>query len=908
MLNRRSFCIRSAAATVATAIAVNTEVEARESGVRVKGRNSDTGRIPMDDAKSRSVLLELYRMHVAERAAMGIPPLPLNPLQTTALTFLLRNPPKGEEEFLLDLITHRVPPGVDDAAKVKADYLSSIATGREKSPLITRQKSTELLGTMQGGYNVKTLIALLNDPVLGASAADGLKKTLLIFGAIKEVQVLADAGSANAKAVLKSWAEGEWFTSRADLPKSIKLTVFKVNGETNTGDFSPDPDANTRPDIPLHALSILKFPRAGLSPDEPGVRGPLKQFEAMQAKGHPLVYVGDVVGTGSSRKSAANSLLWWTGKDIPYVPNKKFGGFVFAGKIAPIFYNTMQDSGALPIEMDVSKLEMGDVIELLPFDGKVLKNGEVVAEFKLKTDVLLDSARAGGRIPLIIGRNLTASARKVLGMSATALFRLPKMPADSGKGYTLAQKIVGRACGLPPGKGLRPGTYCEPLMDTVGSQDTIGPMTRDEQNDLACLTFAADLVLQTFCHTAAYPKPEDIKMFSELPAYVNSRGGVAVRPGDGVLHSWLNRMAMPDSVGTGGDSHTRFPLGVYFPAGSGLCALASATGVMPLDMPESVLVRFSGEMQPGVTLRDLVNAIPYYAFKQGLLTIDKKGKKNIFSGRILEIEGLPNLTPEQAFELSDASAERSAEACTVRLNKEPIIEYMHSNVALLKWMVANGYQDRNALVRRIKKMEAWLAKPQIQEPDANAEYAAVIEINLAEITEPLLACPNDPDDIKPLSAVAGAKVDEAFIGSCQTNIGHFRAAAHLMANKEIPTRLWVVPPTRMDADALNREGYYASLGAAGARIEVPGCSLCFGNQARARKGATVVSTSTRNFPNRMGTDTKVYLASAEVTAIAASMGRIPSKAEYMERMALVQKKSAEIYRYMNFHQMPEFKT
>ncbi len=908
MLNRRSFCIRSVAATVATAIAVNTEVEAREAGARVKGRSSDAGRIPMDDAKSRSVLFDVYRKHVAERAAMGIPPLPLNPLQTTALTFLLRNPPKGEEEFLLNLITHRVPPGVDDAAKVKADYLSSIATGRETSPLISRQKATELLGTMQGGYNVKTLIALLNDPALGTSAADGLKKTLLVFGAIKEVQALASAGSANAKAVLKSWADGEWFTARADLPKSIKLTVFKVNGETNTGDFSPDPDANTRPDIPLHALSILKFPRVGLSPDEPGVRGPLKQFEAMQAKGNPIVYVGDVVGTGSSRKSAANSLLWWTGKEIPYVPNKKFGGFVFAGKIAPIFYNTMQDSGALPIEMDVSKLEMGDVIELLPFDGKVLKNGEVVAEFKLKTDVLLDSARAGGRIPLIIGRNLTASARKVLGMSATAMFRLPKVPADSGKGYTLAQKIVGRSCGLPAGKGVRPGTYCEPLMDTVGSQDTIGPMTRDEQNDLACLTFSADLVLQTFCHTAAYPKPEDVKMFSELPAYVTSRGGVAVRPGDGVLHSWLNRMAMPDSVGTGGDSHTRFPLGVYFPAGSGLCALASATGVMPLDMPESVLVRFSGEMQPGVTLRDLVNAIPYYAFRQGLLTVDKKGKKNIFSGRILEIEGLPNLTPEQAFELSDASAERSAEACTVRLNKEPIIEYMRSNLALLKWMVANGYQDRHALVRRIRKMEAWLAKPQIQEPDANAEYAAVIEINLAEITEPLLACPNDPDDIKPLSAVAGAKVDEAFIGSCQTNIGHFRAAAHLMANKEIPTRLWIVPPTKMDADALNREGYYANLGAAGARIEVPGCSLCFGNQARARKGATVVSTSTRNFPNRMGTDTKVYLASAEVTAIAASMGRIPTKAEYMERMTLVQQKSAEIYRYLNFHQIPEFKT
>ncbi|MEI7429635.1 MAG: bifunctional aconitate hydratase 2/2-methylisocitrate dehydratase [Betaproteobacteria bacterium] len=852
-------------------------------------------------------MLDSYRKHAAERAALGIPPLPLSPVQVTAVAFLLRNPPKGEEEFLLDLISDRVPPGVDDAAKVKADFLASLATGKSKSPVISRLKAVELLGTMQGGYNVKTLIPLLNDPALGTAAAEGLKKTLLIFGAIKEVKALADKGSVNAKAVLKSWAEGEWFTSRPDLPKSIKLTVFKVNGETNTGDLSPDPDANTRPDIPLHALSILKFPRPGLTPDEPGKRGPLKQFEAMKAKGYPLVYVGDVVGTGSSRKSAANSLLWWTGKDIPNVPNKKFGGFVFAGKIAPIFYNTMQDSGALPIEMDVSKLEMGDVIELLPYEGKVLKNGEVVAQFKLKTEVLLDSARAGGRIPLIIGRNLTASARKGLGMTATAMFRLPKQPTDSGQGYTLAQKIVGRSCGLPAGKGVRPGTYCEPLMDTVGSQDTIGPMTRDEQNDLACLSFSADLVLQTFCHTAAYPKPEDVKMFTELPAYVNSRGGVAIRPGDGVLHSWLNRMAMPDSVGTGGDSHTRYPLGVYFPAGSGLCALASATGVMPLDMPESVLVRFSGEMQPGVTLRDLVNAIPYYAFRQGLLTVDKKGKKNIFSGRILEIEGLPNLQVEQAFELSDASAERSAEACTVRLNKEPIIEYMHSNVALLKWMVANGYQDRNALLRRIKKMEAWLANPQIQEPDANAEYAAVIEINLAEITEPLLACPNDPDDIKPLSAVAGTKVDEGFIGSCQTNIGHFRAAAHLIKGKELPTRLWVVPPTKMDADTLNREGYYATLGEAGSRMEVPGCSLCFGNQARARKGATIVSTSTRNFPNRMGTDTQVFLASAEVTAIAAQMGKIPTKAEYLERMKLVDQKSVDIYRYMNFHKMPEFK-
>ena len=905
MMNRRSFCISST--SIAAAIALASRAETAEGAtIRKDVKAAKSISIPMDEGKARS-LFEAYRKHAAERAALGIPPLPLNPEQVTALVFFLRNPPKGEETFLMELLTDRVPPGVDESARIKADFLGGVASGKDKSPLISRQKATELLGTMLGGYNVRILIPLLGDPTVGSAAAESLKKTILVFNAIKDVQALAAKGNANAKAVLKSWAEGEWFTARPDLPKSIKLAVFKVNGETNTGDFSPDPDANTRPDIPLHALSILKFPRAGLTPDEPGKRGPLKQFEAMKAKGLPIVYVGDVVGTGSSRKSAANSLLWWTGKDIPNVPNKRFGGFVFAGKIAPIFYNTMQDSGALPIEMDVSKLEMGDVIELLPFEGKVMKNGEVVAQFKLKTDVLLDSARAGGRIPLIIGRNLTAEARKALGMAPIALFRQPKAPADTGKGYTLAQKIVGRGCGLPAGKGIRPGTYCEPKMDTIASQDTIGPMTRDEQNDLACLTFNADLVLQSFCHTNAYPKPVDVKMYAELPPYVVSRGGVAIKPGDGVIHSWLNRMAMPDSVGTGGDSHTRYPLGVYFPAGSGLCALASTTGVMPLDMPESVLVRFKGEMQPGVTLRDLVNAIPYYAFRQGLLTVDKKGKKNIFSGRILEIEGLPKLKVEQAFELADASAERSAEACTVRIDKEPIIEYMHSNVALLKWLVANGYEDRNTLLRRIKKMEAWLANPQIQEPDADAEYAAVIEIDLAEITEPLLACPNDPDDIKPLSAVAGTKIDEGFIGSCQTNIGHFRAAAHLLAGNELPTRLWVVPPTKMDADTLNREGYYSRFGAAGARMEAPGCSLCFGNQARARKGTTLVSTSTRNFPNRMGTDTRVFLGSAEVTAISALLGKIPTKEEYLERMKVVMNKSADIYRYMNFHEMPEFR-
>jgi aconitate hydratase 2/2-methylisocitrate dehydratase len=906
MMNRRSF-LQGAAATVAAAVAV-PHAGAAEPGAAPTQRARPGGAppTPMDDARARA-FLEAYRKHAADRAALGIPPRPLDASQTAAVVFLLRDPPASEEVFLLDLLTNRVPPGVDEAARVKAEFLAAVATGKQRSRVLSRAKATELLGTMQGGYNVKTLVALLSDRELGASAAAGLKKTLLVFGALDEVAALARRGNAQAKAVLRSWAEGEWFTARPQLPERLTLTVFKVSGETNTGDLSPDPDANTRPDIPLHALAILKFPRAGLTPDEPGKRGPLKQLEAVKAKGNPIVFVGDVVGTGSSRKSATNSLLWWTGQDLPFVPNKRSGGFVFAGKIAPIFYNTLQDSGALPIELDVSKLEMGDVVELRPYEGTVSKNGEVVARFALKSEVLLDSVRAGGRIPLVIGRNLTAGARRALGLPPTTLFREPRVPPDTGKGFTLAQKIVGRACGLPAGKGVRPGTSCEPRMDTVGSQDTIGPMTRDEQNDLACLTFAADLVLQTFCHTAAYPKPEDVKMYAELPPYVVSRGGVAVRPGDGVIHSWLNRMAMPDSVGTGGDSHTRFPLGVYFPAGSGLCALASATGVMPLDMPESVLVRFRGALQPGVTLRDLVNAIPYYAFRRGLLTLDKKGKKNVFSGRILEIEGLPDLKVEQAFELADASAERSAEACTVRLSLPPVVEYMRSNVALLRWMVAQGYQDRAALQRRIRKMEAWLARPSLQEPDPDAEYAAVLEIDLAEITEPLLACPNDPDDVKPLSAVAGTKVDEAFIGSCQTNIGHFRAAARLLeGTADVAARMWIVPPTRMDAETLNREGYYARFGEAGARLETPGCSLCFGNQARARRGATIVSTSTRNFPNRMGVDTKVFLASAEVAAISAALGKLPTKAEYLERMKAVTHSAGDVYRYMNFDQMPQY--
>ncbi|WP_091189990.1 bifunctional aconitate hydratase 2/2-methylisocitrate dehydratase [Formivibrio citricus] len=853
-------------------------------------------------------MLEAYRKHAAERAAMGIPPLPLSPEQVAAVAFLLRNPPKGEEAFLLDLITHRVPPGVYDASRVKADFLSAIALGKDKSPVISRQKATELLGTMQGGYNVQTLVALLNDKTLGTVAAAALKKTILMFGAFNDVKALAAKGNPNAKAVMRSWAEAEWFTVNPEVPKSIKLTVFKLAGETNTGDLSPDPDANTRADIPLHALSMMKFGRPGVTPDEVGKRGPMKQLDALRAKGNPIVFAGDVLGPGSSRKSATNNVIWWTGKDIPFVPNKRYGGFVFGGKLAPIFYNTMQDSGALPIEMDVSRLEMGDVVELRPYEGKVLRNGEVVAQFKLKTEVLLDAVRAGGRIPLVIGRKLTDDARKALGMAPSTLFRKPKVPVDTGKGFTLAQKVVGLACGLPRGKGVRPGTYCEPKMSTVGSQDTTGTLTRDEIMDLACLKFSADLVMESFCHTNAYPKPSDVKLHATLPKFFTDRNGVALRVHDGVLHTWLNRMAIPETVGSGGDSHTRYPLGVYFPAGSGLVAFGAATGFMPLDMPESVLVRFKGEMQPGVTLRDLVNAIPYYAFKQGHMTIEKKGKKNVFSGRILEIEGLPNLTPEQAFEISDSTAERSAEACMVRLNKEPIVEYMKSNVALLKWMVANGYQDRNTLQRRIKEMEAWLKNPQIMEPDADAEYAAIIEIDLAEITEPLLACPNDPDDIKPLSAVAGTKVDETFIGSCQVNIGHFRAAAHLLkGHPGIPTRLWIVPPSKMDADLLNKEGYFAEFGAAGARIEPPGCSLCFGNQARARPNTTVVSTSTRNFNNRMGTGTKVFLASPELTAITAWMGKLPTKAEYLAEMKKIEKDSAKIYRYLNFHKMPEYK-
>jgi len=862
-----------------------------------------------DRRKIVSEFLTTYHAHVVERSALGIPPLPLTAKQTGELIELLKNPPKGEEKTLVDLITFRVPAGVDDAAKVKASYLAAVAYGTEKCALISRVHATQLLGTMLGGYNISPMIDLLDDAdaVVADQAATGLKSTLLMFDQFHDVQEKAEKGNAYAKAVLQSWADAEWFTSRPEVAKSIQLTVFKCAGEINTDDLSPAPDAWSRPDIPLHALAMHKNARPGIVPEEDGKRGPVKFIEELKAKGHLVAYVGDVVGTGSSRKSATNSVLWWTGQDIPFVPNKRFGGVCLGSKIAPIFYNTMEDSGALPIEVDVSQMAMGDVIELRPYDGKVLKDGQVIGEFSFKSDVLFDEVRAGGRIPLIVGRGLTSKARAALGLPASTVFRLPQDPVDSGRGYTLAQKMVGRSVGLPEGKGVRPGTYCEPKMTSVGTQDTTGPMTRDELKDLACLGFSSDLVMQSFCHTAAYPKPVDVKMHHELPEFITTRGGISLRPGDGIIHSWLNRMLLPDTVGTGGDSHTRFPIGISFPAGSGLVAFGAATGVMPLDMPESVLVRFKGKMQPGVTLRDLVSAIPLYAIKAGLLTVAKQGKVNVFSGRILEIEGLPDLKVEQAFELSDSSAERSAGGCTVHLNKEPIIEYITSNITMLKWMIATGYSDVRTIKRRIAAMEAWLADPQLLKADPDAEYAAVIEIDLAEIHEPILACPNDPDDVKTLSDVAGTKIDEVFIGSCMTNIGHFRAASKLLENKrDIPVKLWMAPPTKMDAKQLTEEGHYGVLGAAGARMEMPGCSLCMGNQAQVKEGATVLSTSTRNFPNRLGKNTFVYLGSAELAAITSKLGRIPTKAEYMADMGVLTDAGSTVYKYLNFDQVKDY--
>ena len=852
-------------------------------------------------------MLEAYRKHVEERAAQGIPPKPLDEQQAADLVELLKNPPAGEEDFLVELLTYRIPAGVDQAAYVKAGFLAAVAKGEASSPLVDKRKATELLGTMLGGYNVQPMIDLLDDAEVGDLAVAGLSKTLLVFDAFHDV-VEKSKTSENAKKVLQSWAEGEWFTSKPEYPEKLTITVFKVTGETNTDDLSPAQDAWSRPDIPLHANAMLKNEREGIKPEQPGEIGPISQIEELKAKGHTVAYVGDVVGTGSSRKSATNSVLWFTGEDIPFIPNKRQGGVCIGGKIAPIFFNTMEDAGALPFEADVSSLNMGDVVDIYPYEGKIKKHDsdEVISEFELKSEVLLDEVRVGGRINMIIGRGLTNRAREALGMGPTDMFRMPVDVAASDKGYTLAQKMVGKACGVD---GVRPGQYCEPKMTTVGSQDTTGPMTRDELKDLACLGFSADLTMQSFCHTAAYPKPVDVETQHTLPDFIMNRGGVSLRPGDGIIHSWLNRMLLPDTVGTGGDSHTRFPIGISFPAGSGLVAFAAATGVMPLDMPESVLVKFTGKRQPGITLRDLVHAIPLYAIKAGLLTVEKAGKKNIFSGRVLEIEGLEDLTVEQAFELSDASAERSAAGCTITLSEDSVAEYLKSNITLLKWMIANGYGAARTLERRITAMEEWLANPSLMRADADAEYCEVIEINMDDIKEPILCCPNDPDDAKTLSDVAGDKIDEVFIGSCMTNIGHFRAAGKLLdkvPGGSLSTRLWLAPPTKMDEHQLMEEGYYNIYGRAGARTEMPGCSLCMGNQARVAPNTTVVSTSTRNFPNRLGQGANVYLGSAELASVAAVLGKLPTAEEYMGYAKDIDSMAAEIYRYMNFDKMAEY--
>jgi aconitate hydratase 2/2-methylisocitrate dehydratase len=848
-------------------------------------------------------MLENYRHHIAERATQGVVPKPLDAPQTAQLVELFKNPPTGEEDFILDLLANRIPAGVDEAAYVKAGFLAAIAKSETTSPILNAERATELLGTMLGGYNIAPLIDLLDskNEAICELAAQGLSYTLLIFDAFHDVETKAKAGNKFAAQVLQSWADAQWFTSKPATPEKLTVTVFKVTGETNTDDLSPAPDAWSRPDIPLHAKAMLKMPRDGITNAE-------AQIAELKQKGFPVAYVGDVVGTGSSRKSATNSVLWFMGNDIPHIPNKREGGVCIGGKIAPIFFNTMEDSGALPFECDVSQLAMGDVIDIFPYQGEVKRHdsGELLCKFELKTDVLLDEVRASGRIPLIIGRGLTDRARIALNLEPSTVFKRPVDEKDSGKGFTLAQKMVGQACGVA---GVRPNTYCEPRMTTVGSQDTTGPMTRDELKDLACLGFSADLVMQSFCHTAAYPKPIDVEMQHTLPDFIMNRGGVSLRPGDGIIHSWLNRMLLPDTVGTGGDSHTRFPIGISFPAGSGLVAFAAATGVMPLDMPESVLVRFTGEMQPGITLRDLVNAIPYAAIQKGLLTVDKKGKKNVFSGRILEIEGLPDLKVEQAFELSDASAERSAAGCTVLLNEAPIREYLNSNITLLTWMIKEGYGDKRTIERRISKMQEWLETPVLLAPDADAEYFEVIEINLNEITEPLLACPNDPDDIKKLSDVAGTHIDEVFLGSCMTNIGHFRAAEKLLKQQttDLPSKLWIAPPTKMDVSQLTKEGVYDTFEKAGARLEMPGCSLCMGNQARVKEGATVVSTSTRNFPNRLGDNTNVFLSSAELAAVCSILGKIPTVEEYMSYATQINETADETYQYLNFDQIADYR-
>ena len=845
-------------------------------------------------------MLEAYRKHAAERAEQGIVPKPLSAEQVAGLVELLKSPPAGEEEFLMDLLSNRVPAGVDEAAYVKAGFLSAVAKGEAKSPLIDQPLAVKLLGTMLGGYNISTLVELLDSDTLAVAAADELCHTLLMFDAFHDVAAKAKAGNVEAQRVMQSWADAQWFTNKPELSNKITAVVYKIPGETNTDDLSPAQDAWSRPDIPLHAQAMYKNPREGVTNAE-------EQIKELELTGHPVALVGDVMGTGSSRKSATNSVLWHIGDDMPYIPNKRDGGICIGGNIAPIFYNTMEDAGALPIETVVDNMNTGDIIDIDVYTGRITnyENGELISEFELKTDVLLDEVRAGGRIPLIIGRGLTQRAREELNLEPSSVFRIPITAAESDKGFTLAQKMVGKACGV---EGVRPGSYCEPKMTTVGSQDTTGPMTRDELKDLACLGFSADLVMQSFCHTAAYPKPVDIDTQHTLPDFIQTRGGVSLRAGDGIIHSWLNRMLLPDTVGTGGDSHTRFPIGISFPAGSGLVAFAAATGVMPLDMPESVLVRFKGEMQPGITLRDLVNSIPYAALKSGDLTLEKKGKKNIFSGRILEIEGLPDLKIEQAFELSDASAERSAGGCSVRLNKEPIIEYFKSNITLLRWMIDNGYQDARTLERRAQAMEAWLENPELLEPDADAEYYKVIEIDLNEITEPLLACPNDPDDVKTLSEVQGTQIDEVFIGSCMTNIGHFRAAAEVLKQVDggLPAKLWIAPPTKMDEHQLSEEGIYNIFGVSGARTEMPGCSLCMGNQARVAPNSTVVSTSTRNFPNRLGQGANVYLSSSELAAVCAALGKIPTMDEYMSYMGNINTMADSIYRYMNFNEIADF--
>ena len=846
-------------------------------------------------------MLEAYRQHVAEREAEGVVPKPLSAQQVAELVELLKSPPAGEADFLLDLFAQRIPAGVDEAAYVKAGFLAALAKGEASSPLISRVGAVELLGTMLGGYNIQPLIAALDDQELADAAVKALSHTLLMFDAFHDVEEKAKGGNKAAMQVMQSWADAEWFLAKDEVPEKITVTVFKVPGETNTDDLSPATDAWSRPDIPLHATAMLKFEREGFTDK------PLETIAELKEKGFPLAYVGDVVGTGSSRKSATNSVLWHMGDDIPFIPNRRDGGFVLGGKIAPIFYNTLEDAGALPIECDVNAMEMGDVIDIYPHQKKVTRHDsdEVITTYDFENEVLLDEVRAGGRIPLIIGRGLTDRARESLGLEFSTVFKRPGATDVSTKGFTLAQKIVGKACGV---EGIRPGQYCEPKMTTVGSQDTTGPMTRDELKDLACLGFTADLVMQSFCHTAAYPKPVDVSTHHTLPDFMSTRGGVSLRPGDGIIHSWLNRMLLPDTVGTGGDSHTRFPMGISFPAGSGLVAFASAVGVMPLNMPQSVLVRFKGEMQPGITLRDLVNAIPYAALQRGLLTVEKKGKKNIFSGACVEIEGLKDLKLEQAFELADATAERSAGGCTIKLDIEPLKEYITSNVTLLRWMIDQGYADARTLERRARKMEEWLENPSLLEADADAEYAEIIEIDLNDIKEPLLACPNDPDDVKPLSEVQGTKIDEVFIGSCMTNIGHYRAAGKLIekAAAYVDTVLWIAPPTRMDEHQLKEEGYYNIFGAAGARLEIPGCSLCMGNQARVKPGATVVSTSTRNFPNRLGAGAFVYLSSAELAAVAALIGRLPTVEEYMSYVKDLDAMSDEVYRYLNFNEIAEF--